>query len=369
MAKFYIPSSNCKSDPSFGITPDVIFDLDRLLPSEAIVCIGLDAYDPKRENERDIDLVVITKTAVHVIESKDKYGEPVIYKNNEGLFIKHENGSKTYIMNNDESARDQARECVHTVDWGFWRASRKLKTCLGYILVPHAFEGSNLYELTGLVRGCKSVEELVQLISRRDANAIRKQRANQFSIQEMEETVKIQFGVHQTDTIKGYKIGDTPPPHSAHKNAEFNKQNDETNYRKRRNERQPSNTQETHQHIDTFGKIIFQSLLSILGFIKKKKLYCASIGLVLFLMFFLLHGLTSQRGCFNGSIPLNIRAAPNSQSDKVGSFDKGECFFVNGISSDEQWIRIGGLTYSGNWVYAQYVDGLDLGKLLKIKNK
>jgi len=354
VAKFFIPSQNCKSYPSNGIKEDVLFDLDRLLPPEAIVCVGLDAYDHKRNNERDIDLVVITKTAVHVIESKDKDEEPVIYKTNEGLFIKHENGSKTYIMNNDESARDQARECVHTVEWGFWRASRKLNTCLGYILVPHAFEGSNLYELTGLVRGCKSVEELVQLISRRDSNAIKKQRANQFSIQEMEETVKIQFGVHQTDTIGGYKIGNPPKPVDKHNKNVISLHKSDS---------------KIFQITDTItdnGKI---ANLSHSGFqhFQKRKYYFGVAGLLTIALFFLITAISSQRGCFNGNSPLNVRSSPESQAVKVGQLDKGSCFYVNGISQDGKWVRIGSLSNYRKWVYATYVDGINPGELKKIK--
>jgi len=361
LAIFFIPPEHVKENPKKNIEEDVLYDLNRLLPPEAIVCVGIDAYDNHRENYRDIDLVIITNTAVHVVESKDKKGEPVIYNNKEGLFIQHENGSITRIMNGDEPARTQAIECADCVKWGFYRASKEINTSFAYILVPYAYEGSDLTELTGPVRGSKSVIELVELINKRDSNPKYNRGLNGLTISDIEYVLRVQFNAHQTDTIKGYKIGNTPRP--VDRTSKFNRHGIPTNNRSVKKESRTSNNQETIQYIGALVGKAKQLVFSISSFIKKNKYYCATIVLVLFLMFFLLHGLTLQRGCFNGTVPLNMRSAPTSQSEKVGQIDKGSCFYVNGISQDRDWLRLGGLTNSGRWVNAAYVERINPGDL------
>lgn len=204
MARFFIPNLKYKPDAGDDISPDVLYALEKDLPSNAVVCVGFTA------GHREVDLAIFTSVAVHVVESKDKKGYPVMFFKNQGLCLQNESGTWDPIINDrglGEYANVQANKNAGAVSWDCKENGFPVKT-YGYILVPHPAPGSDVSENGDVVRISLGVADLLESIQQRESVIQKKGRSNGYAEADFVAIAQSVFNLHETNVINGYKIGD-----------------------------------------------------------------------------------------------------------------------------------------------------------------
>jgi len=207
MARFFIPDLGYRPKAGKDIKKDVLLDLNTFLPEDALVCIGMTA------GHREVDLVIFTHGFVHVVESKDKYLNPVKFFKNKGLLLQKPDGDWAPIVNDRNSgeyANVQAEKCARAVAYGFSKTGINIKTS-PYILVPHPFPGSDVSENADYIRIALSVNELVTSLQIREEQLLKRGQVHQYSKPDLVNVIESQFNLHETNIIQGYRIGDPVP--------------------------------------------------------------------------------------------------------------------------------------------------------------
>lgn len=208
MARFFIPDLGYRPKAGKDIKKDVLSDLNTFLLEDALVCIGMTA------GHREVDLVIFKNGFVHVVESKDKYLNPVKFFKNKGLLLQKPDGDWEPIVNDRNSgeyANVQAEKCARAVAYGFSKTGINIKTS-PYILVPHPYPGSDVSENADYIWIAMSVNELVTSLQIREEQLLKRGQVHQYSKSDLVNVFESQFDLHETNVIQGYRIGDPVPP-------------------------------------------------------------------------------------------------------------------------------------------------------------
>lgn len=211
MAYSYKPNRARYPRAGDDIPQKVIQDLARKLPLDAHVLVGSHPTDGKETAE--VDLIVITRYALHVVEVKDLRSRLLVDADGDWWEVP-KSGKRRRVRGNRRGGRDrtpdaQAREDAELVKRAYLRFATKMEKgdlrVYPYVLIPYPHPESQIETSHGAwVRILDGVDSLLPSIRQRDRQAERE--GGPFPVREDVEAYIKQNGLQQVLEMRGVDL-------------------------------------------------------------------------------------------------------------------------------------------------------------------